>query len=252
MELNFNMLKGKTAIITGASRGIGKEVATLFAKNGGDLILISRNEAKLKAVQKELITLYKVDVQYFALDITDAHALKAAFLEIKKSKKPIDILVNNAGLMEDAVLQMVKPELIQKTFATNVFGLIDVTKLASKLMLRNRKGSIINLTSIIGVEGSLGQSIYSSSKSAVIGFTKSLSKELASLNIRVNGVAPGFIDTDLTRGKDPAFYEKNLKAIAMRRLGTTNDVAGVILFLASDLSGYVTGQIIGVDGGMVI
>ena len=252
MDLNFNMLKGKTAIITGASRGIGKEVATLFAKNQADLILISRNEERLSDLQKELTETYNVDVKYYVVDITDSTKLKDVFTEIKKNKKPIDIVVNNAGIMEDAVLQMVKPELIQKTYAINVFALIDVSKRASKLMLRNRKGSIINLTSIIGVEGDLGQSIYSSSKSAVIGFTKSLSKELGSLNIRVNGVAPGFIDTDLTRGKDPQFYDKNKEAIAMRRFGTTSDVAGVILFLASDLAEYVTGQIIGVDGGMVI
>ena len=246
------MLRGKTAIITGASRGIGKEVATLFAKNGADLILISRNEERLSILHKELTETYDVDVKYYALDIADSDKLKNVFTEIKRDKKPIDIVVNNAGIMEDAVLQMVKPELIQKTYATNVFALIDVSKRASKLMLRNKCGSIINLTSIIGVEGNLGQSIYSSSKAAVIGFTKSLSKELASLNIRVNGVAPGFIDTDMTRGMDPKFYDKNLASISMGRLGTTSDVAKVILFLASDLSEYVTGQIIGVDGGMII
>ena len=252
MKLNFRMLKGKTAIITGASRGIGKEVAILFAKNEADLILISRNEERLSALQKELTETYDVDVKYYALDITDSDKLKDVFAEIKRDKKPIDIVVNNAGIMEDAVLQMVKPELIQKTYATNVFALIDVSKRASKLMLRNKRGSIINLTSIVGVEGNLGQSIYSSSKAAVIGFTKSLSKELASLNIRVNGVAPGFIDTDMTRGMEPKFYDKNLASISMGRLGTTSDVAKVILFLASDLAEYVTGQIIGVDGGMII
>ena len=246
------MLRGKTAIITGASRGIGKEVATLFAKNGADLILISRNEERLSILHKELTETYDVDVKYYALDITDSAKLKDVFTEIKRDKKPIDIVVNNAGIMEDAVLQMVKPELIQKTYATNVFALIDVSKRASKLMLRNKRGSIINLTSIVGVEGNLGQSIYSSSKAAVIGFTKSLSKELASFNIRVNGVAPGFIDTDMTRGMEPKFYDKNLASISMGRLGNTTDVAKVILFLASDLAEYVTGQIIGVDGGMVI
>lgn len=252
MKLNFNMLRGKTALITGASRGIGKEVATLFAKNGADLILISRSEERLSILYKELSQIYDVDVKYHALDITDSDKLKDIFTEIKRDKKSIDIVVNNAGIMQDAVLQMVKPELIQKTYATNVFALIDISKKASKLMLRNKRGSIINLTSIIGVEGNLGQSIYGSSKAAVIGFTKSLSKELASLNIRVNGVAPGFIDTDMTRGMDPKFYDKNLASISMGRLGTTSDVAKVILFLASDLAEYVTGQIIGVDGGMVI
>ena len=252
MVLNFNLLKGKTAIVTGASRGIGKAVSIIFAKNGANLILISRNEEKLNELQKQLVLDYGIEVQYFSVDITDLDKLKNVFIEIKKTKKNIDIVVNNAGIMEDAVLQMVKPELIQKIFATNVFALIDVSKRASKLMLRNRRGSIINLTSIIGVEGNLGQTIYGSSKSAVIGFTKSLSKELASFNIRVNGVAPGFIDTDMTRGMDDKFYEKNLASIAMGRLGTAEDVAKVILFLASDLSEYVTGQIIGVDGGMVI
>ena len=252
MESNFSLLVGKTALITGASRGIGRSVATLFAQNGANVILISRNEGKLKELQQEIATDHNVDVVYYATDITDENKIKDVFLNIRKNKKVIDVLVNNAGIMEDAVLQMVEPDLIKKTYATNVFALIDISKRASKLMLKNRRGSIINLTSIIGVEGNLGQSIYSSSKSAILGFTKSLSKELASLNIRVNGVAPGFIDTDMTRGMDEKFYKKNLSSIALGRIGQPQDVAKTILFLASDLSEYVTGQIIGVDGGMVI
>ena len=252
MESNFSLLVGKTALITGASRGIGRSVATLFAQNGANVILISRNEEKLKELQQEIETDHNVDVVYYATDITDENKIKDVFLNIRKNKKVIDILVNNAGIMEDAVLQMVEPDLIKKTYATNVFALIDISKRASKLMLKNRRGSIINLTSIIGVEGNLGQSIYSSSKSAILGFTKSLSKELASLNIRVNGVAPGFIDTDMTRGMDEKFFNKTLSSIALGRIGQPQDVAKTILFLASDLSEYVTGQIIGVDGGMVI
>ena len=251
MVLNFNLLKGKTAIITGASKGIGKEVAISFAKNGSNLILISRNEESLKNLKDELIT-YGVNVCYFPLDITDSVKLKETFSQLKKSKTIIDIVVNNAGIMEDAVLQMVAGDMIQRTYQTNVFALIDVTKRASRLMLRNKKGSIINLTSIIGIEGAKGQSIYSSSKSAVIGFTKSISKELAHLNIRVNGVAPGFIKTEMTNNINLEMREKNLESIAMGRFGSAEDVAKVILFLASDLSEYVTGQIIGVDGGMVI
>jgi 3-oxoacyl-[acyl-carrier protein] reductase len=249
--LSFNLLEGKTALITGASKGIGREVARIFAKNGANLILISRDEQRLNALKNELLT-YNVEVIYYTLDITDSNSLKEIFSKIKKTKQKIDSVVNNAGIMEDAVLQMVKPDMIHKIYATNVFALIDISKRVSKLMLKNRKGSIINLTSIIGVEGNLGQTIYGSSKSAVIGFTKSLSKELASLNIRVNAVAPGFIDTDMTRGMDEKFYKKNLESIGLGRLGSTEDVAKVILFLASDLSDYVTGQIIGVDGGMVI
>ena len=252
MESNFSLLVGKTALITGASRGIGRSVATLFAQNGANVILISRNEEKLKELQQEIETDHNVDVVYYATDITDENKIKDVFLNIRKNKKVIDVLVNNAGIMENAVLQMVEPNLIKKTYATNVFALIDISKRASKLMLKNRRGSIINLTSIIGVEGNLGQSIYSSSKSAILGFTKSLSKELASLNIRVNGVAPGFIDTDMTRGMDEKFFNKTLSSIALGRIGQPQDVAKTILFLASDLSEYVTGQIIGVDGGMVI
>jgi 3-oxoacyl-[acyl-carrier protein] reductase len=251
MELNFNLLSGKTALITGASSGIGKETALTFARNGANLILISRNEEKLKKLSKDLEE-FNVLVDYYAIDITNAELLKNLFSQLKKSKVIIDIVINNAGIMEDAVLQMVKTESIKRTFDTNVFALIDVSKRASRLMIRNKKGSIINLSSIIGTNGSKGQSIYSASKAAVIGFTKSLSKELGPLNIRVNSIAPGFIITGMTEGITNCIVQDNLKSISMGRLGTTKDVANVILFLASDLSEYVTGQIIGVDGGMVI
>lgn len=245
------LLQNKTAIITGASKGIGRAVATLFAEEGANLFLISRDEEALKQLAGKLGS-DSNKVSYFAADITDQDAMKAVFSEIRQTKLSIDILVNNAGIMEDAVLQMVTPSLIDKIYQTNVFGLIDASKRASKLMLRNKQGSIINLTSIIGTHGNLGQTIYGSSKSAVIGFTKSLSKELAGINIRVNAVAPGFIDTDMTRKMDPKFFDKNMASIGMGRMGKPEDVARVILFLASDLSAYVTGQVIGVDGGMII
>lgn len=251
MELNFNLLSGKTALITGASSGIGKETALTFARNGANLILISRNEEKLKKLSKDLEE-FNVLVDYYSIDITNAELLKNLFSQLKKSKVIIDIVINNAGIMEDAVLQMVKTESIKRTFDTNVFALIDISKRASRLMIRNKKGSIINLSSIIGTNGSKGQSIYSASKAAVIGFTKSLSKELGPLNIRVNSIAPGFIITGMTEGITDCIVQGNLKSISMGRLGTTKDVANVILFLASDLSAYVNGQIIGVDGGMVI
>ena len=251
MELNFNLLSGKTALITGASSGIGKETALTFARNGANLILISRNEEKLKKLSKDLEE-FNVLVDYYVIDITNAELLKNLFSQLKKSKVIIDIVINNAGIMEDSVLQMVKTESIKRTFDTNVFALIDVSKRASRLMIRNKKGSIINLSSIIGSNGSKGQSIYSASKAAVIGFTKSLSKELGPLNIRVNSIAPGFIMTGMTESITDCVIQENLKSISMGRLGTTKDVANVILFLASDLSEYVTGQVIGVDGGMVI
>ncbi len=245
------LLEHKTAVITGASKGIGKAVASIFAEHGANLFLISRDASALNNL-KDSLGHTDAEITVLSQDITDEEGMKNTFLEIKKIAKNIDILVNNAGIMEDAVLQMVTPELIEKIYATNVIGLINATKRGSKLMIRQRSGSIINLTSIIGTHGNLGQSIYGSSKAAVIGFTKSLSKELASLNIRVNAVAPGFIDTDMTRQMDEKFHSKNLASIGMGRIGTPEDVAKVILFLASDLSAYVTGQTIGVDGGMII
>ncbi len=248
----MSLLTGKTAIITGASRGIGEATAKLFAANGADLILLSRDVERLETLKNTLVSEFAIDVNYFAVDIMLDDSIKAAFKSIRALGKKVEILVNNAGIMEDAVLQMVKPELIDKIYQTNVFGLFKVSQLAIKLMIRNRRGSIINLTSIIGTNGNKGQTIYGSSKSAVIGFTKSLSKELAPLNIRVNAVAPGFIDTDMTAGMDPEFYKKNIESIGMGRIGIPEDVAKVNLFLASDLTEYVTGQVIGVDGGMII
>lgn len=245
-------LSGKTAIITGASRGIGKATAELFAENGANLVLLSRDTDKLNKIKDSLVSTFNINVDYFGMDIMDEVSVKEAFKDIRSLKKNIEILVNNAGIMEDAVLQMVKPDLIERIYQTNVFGLFKVSQQAIKLMIRNRKGSIINLTSIIGTHGNKGQTIYGSSKTAVIGFTKSLSKEMASLGIRVNAVAPGFIDTDMTAGMDPEFYKKNIESIGMGRIGQPEDVAKVNLFLASDLSKYVTGQIIGVDGGMII
>jgi 3-oxoacyl-[acyl-carrier protein] reductase len=161
-------------------------------------------------------------------------------------------LVNNAGIMKDAVLTMASTALIEEIYRVNVFGSIMMAQQAAKMMLKQRHGSIINMTSIIGTHGNAGQSIYGSSKSAIISFTKSLAKELAPFNIRVNAIAPGFIETDMTKNMDPKFFDKNLNSIGMKRLGQPLDVARVALFLMSELSEYVTGQVIGVDGSMVI
>jgi 3-oxoacyl-[acyl-carrier protein] reductase len=248
----MGLLTGKTALITGASRGIGKSIAETFAREGCNVILLARNLAQLEAIQKSLSERFNVTCYVYAVDLKDLENLKKVFADIYAKNLFPEILVNNAGIMVDSTLQMVKAETIENTFSVNVYGAIYCSQLALKGFLRNRKGAIINLSSIIGTHGSPGQSVYSASKAAIIGFTKSLSKELASLNIRVNAIAPGFIDTDMTKGKNEKFYEKNLASIGMKRTGQPEDVANVALFLASDLSGYATGQIIGVDGSMVI
>jgi len=246
------MLEGHTSIITGASRGIGLACAELFAEQGSNLVLISRTRSRLEEIKVDLEKRFSVQVQIFDADVSDYDTMKSVFKELRKSKTTINTLVNNAGVMIDATLMMTNQEMIQTMYNTNVYGAIYTAQLASKSMLRKRKGSIINMSSIIGTNGNLGQTIYGSSKSALIGFTKSLSKELAALNIRVNAIAPGFIDTEMTQGMDPKFYEKNLESIGMKRLGQPMDIAKVALFFASDLSEYVTGQILGVDGSMVI
>lgn len=245
------MLENKIILITGASKGIGKSIAELFAKEGARLILTGRNLDSLVQFENTLTPHAEGHIVY-RMDVNDLENIKTVFDLLNSQRIFIDCLVNNAGIMQDATLQMIKPKVVNDIYTTNVYGTIYPSQMAIKSFIRKKGGSIINLSSIIGTNGNLGQTIYGSSKAAIIGFTKSLSKELAALNIRVNAIAPGFIDTDMTKGMDEKFYEKNLKSIGMKRLGKPEDVAKVALFLASDLSSYVTGQVIGVDGGMVI
>jgi 3-oxoacyl-[acyl-carrier protein] reductase len=251
MEIT-NLLKGQTIAITGASKGIGKEIALLMASAGANLVLMARTKDLLGDLQKEITEKYSVKVVCYALDVSSQEEIVAVFKDLASQQILIDCLVNNAGIMVDAMLQVVKPDLIKSIYETNVFAVMNLSQLAMKSMLRKRKGSIINLASIIGTNGNAGQVVYGSSKAAVIGITKSLAKELAPFNIRVNAVAPGFIDTDMTRGMDVKFKEKNIASIGMKRFGKPEDVARVVVFLASDLSEYVTGQVIGVDGAMII
>lgn len=247
------LLKGKTALITGSSKGIGKAIAETFAKEGADLILFARSVDELNILKSELESTHGIAVDVYKVDVTNKEDLATAFADILQTKKKFfDILVNNAGVMKDSMLNTVKMELIEENFNTNTFSSMIISQYALKSFLRLRKGSIINVSSIIGTNGNAGQSIYSASKAALLGFSKSLSKELAALNIRVNVIAPGFIKTNLTEEYQEKYKETNTPTIGMRRMGEAEDVANVALFLASDLSTYVTGQVIGVDGGMII
>lgn len=246
MALNFEgLLKGKVALVTGASRGIGAAVAGVFAQNGAAVYANVRKAETLGPLKEE----YGDTLRPLVFDVTDFEASKTAVRQIHSETKRLDILVNNAGIMEDALIGMITNALMQKIFEANVFAPINLTQLAARLMAKNGSGSVINIASIAGTKGNAGQSVYSASKGALIGFTLSASKELSPKGIRVNAIAPGVIDTDLLKNAAPKFLEHKLPDIAMGRIGQPKDVAGAALFLASDLSAFITGQVLGVDGG---
>lgn len=245
------MLKGKIVLITGTSRGIGYKTAVTFAQNGAVVYANARKDGSLDGLLKECAGLTgKVIPIYF--DVTDTDTSKNAVMMIKKESGKLDCLVNNAGIMQDAIIGMIDKKTVHNVFETNVFAVMELTQLAARVMARQKSGSIINLTSIVGVSGNKGQLVYSASKGAVIAMTKTAAKELAPQNIRVNAVAPGMIDTEMFRSIGVEKVAERLENIGMGRLGTPEDVAKICVFLASDLSEYVTGQVIGVDGAAII
>lgn len=247
------MLKDKIAVITGASRGIGFATAVEFAKNGATVILLGQNkESLINACDQLCMQVEGAIAEYIICNVADPHSVRDAFQSIFKSHKRLNVMVSNAGVLNDALIGMVTPEQIETTFGVNTYGVLYCAQYASRLMTRSGGGSIINISSIIGSNGNIGQAVYGGSKAAVIGITKSLAKELAPSNIRVNALAPGFIDTDMARSISPEKYKERLASINMMRIGAPQEVAKVALFLASDMSTYVTGQVIGVDGGMLI
>ena len=252
MESILN-LEGKVAFVTGSTRGIGWVSARILARHGATLILsgFSNNELLQQRIE-ELKAEFGGEPAGFICDVGSPDAVKKCYGAIFKKFKRLDILVNNAGVLEDSLIGMITTQNIAKVFHVNVQGVILNMQYASRLMARNRSGSIVNLSSIVGRFGNSGQVVYAGSKAAVIGVTLSAAKELAPFNIRVNAIAPGFIDTDMVRAIPPAKFADRLQSIKMGRIGTPEDVARTVLFFSSDLSGYVTGQVLGVDGGMLI
>jgi 3-oxoacyl-[acyl-carrier protein] reductase len=247
----FN-LERKVAFVTGSTRGIGWATARILARHGTTVILngFSNNDLLQQRI-KELKGDYGGEADGFLFDVGCPDAVKECYGTIFKKFKRLDILVNNAGILGDSLLGMVTPQIIENVFHVNVQGVILNMQYASRLMARNQSGSIVNISSVLGRYGNAGQVVYGGSKAAVIGITLSAAKELAPSNIRVNAIAPGFIDTDMVRGLPPAKFEERMQSIKMKRIGTPEDISKSILFFVSDLSTYVTGQVLSVDGGML-
>ena len=245
------MLEGKFVVVTGANRGIGEAIARLFAKNNANLFLVGREISNVESIATELADNFKIKAIPLECDLSDEQSLKSFFRTLRNERKNIDILINNAGVMDQNLLGMISHDSMRNIFEVNTLSVISLMQYAARAMGENG-GSIVNISSIIGTHGNRGQVVYSASKAAVIGATKSAAKELANRNIRVNVIAPGFIETDLVRNLPEKFFKERLNSIAMERIGGPEEVANCALFLASELSSYVTGQVLGVDGGMVI
>ena len=247
-------LKGKVALITGSTRGIGLACAELLAQHGANVVLngLEQFAPITDAHAKRISDLYGVNCISISADASNDVQVASMYKEIFKVYKRLDILVNNAGILHDSLIGMTTPESVNKVIDVNVKGVLFNIINASRLMSRNKSGSIINLSSIVGRYGNEGQLAYSASKAAVLGATFTASKELGASGIRVNAVAPGVIATDMIKGVPEGKMGDLKSKIRLGRVGTPEDIAKVVLFLASDLSAYVSGQVIGIDGGMSI
>ncbi|RSM66158.1 3-oxoacyl-ACP reductase [Amycolatopsis sp. WAC 01376] len=241
------MLDGKVALVTGGTRGIGLHTARALAEAGATVVLTGRDESKAKEAAAAAGA-----ASGLALDVTDAKAVSTLVRGVAKEHGKLDIVVANAGIMEDALLGMIREELVDTTLSTNVAGTLHTVQAAARAMMRKKTGSIVVLASIVGEHGSAGQTVYAASKAAVANIARSAAKELGRSGIRVNAVAPGVIDTDLTSGLTEDAKAENIGKTPLGRLGTPEDVANAIRFLVSDDASFITGQVLGIDGGLVL
>ncbi len=247
----MTLLKGKVAIITGATRGIGKGIAMKFAKEGADIAFTYvSSSAAAEEVEKELAQL-GVKAKGYQSNAGDLASTEKLVEQVISDFGNIDIIVNNAGITKDGLLMRMSEENWDDVININLKSVFNMTKAVLKTFLKNRNGVIINMSSVVGVEGNAGQSNYAASKAGIIGFTKSVAQELGSRNIRSNAIAPGFIATEMTGALDEKVVNQWLEDIPLKRAGTTEDVANTALFLASDLGAYINGQVISVCGGMM-
>jgi 3-oxoacyl-[acyl-carrier protein] reductase len=247
------MLSGKTALITGASRGIGKGIAELFAKNGCNIAFtFASSVEKARAFEAELMSQYGIKAIGYQSNAADFAESEALATQVLADFGKVDVLINNAGITRDTLLMRMTEDQWDAVINTNLKSAFNLTKAFLRHFLGNKSGSIINMTSVVGVMGNAGQANYAASKAGMIGFTKSVAKEVGSRGIRCNAVAPGFIETEMTAELDEQVKKSWAETIPLKRAGSTDDVANACLFLASDLSTYVTGQTLSVCGGMLM
>lgn len=247
----MKLLEGKTALITGASRGIGRGIALKFAEHGANIAFtyLSSIEKGL-ALEKELEA-FGIKAKGYQSNAADFKAAEELVNAVISDFGTVDVLVNNAGITRDTLLMRMSEQQWDEVMNANLKSVFNLTKAITKPMLKQRKGSIINMSSVVGIKGNAGQSNYAASKAGIIGFTKSIALELGSRNIRSNAIAPGFIETEMTAALDPKVVEGWRESIPLKRGGTADDVANATVFLASDMSTYITGQVINVCGGML-
>ena len=246
------MLKGKNVIVTGATRGIGREIALTLAQNGANIAINYRNlNSEVENLLNEIKS-FGVDAFAIKCDVSIADEVDKFIKEVKAHYNTIDVLVNNAGITKDGLLMRMKEKDFSDVLDVNLKGTFNTTKSVSSIMVRQKYGKIINISSVVGIAGNAGQCNYAASKAGVIGFSKSVARELSSRNINVNVVAPGYINTDMTKNLPDKVKEEIIKSIPMKKIGDPKEVANLVLFLSSNLSDYITGQVINVDGGMVM
>ena len=247
----MQLLQNKIALITGATRGIGKGIALTFAKNGANIAFtyVSSNE-KARALEAELEA-FGIKAKGYKSDAGDFKAADELVTAVVNDFGTIDVLVNNAGITRDTLLMRMSEQQWDEVINANLKSVFNLVKAVQRPMLKAKKGSIINMSSVVGVKGNAGQSNYAASKAGIIGFTKSIALELGSRNIRSNAIAPGFIETEMTGALDEKVIQQWRDSIPLKRGGSPEDVANLTLFLASDMSGYITGQCINVCGGML-
>lgn len=251
MESNYSDLRGKTALITGCNRGIGKEILMKFALQGVNIVACIRTRTEdFSLFLDSLREHYNIYIEVLLIDLTNSESIAGAMQKIFRQKISVDILVNNAGVAFGGFLSMTSMSKLREVFEINFFSQVLITQYVAKWMQKRKSGVIINMASIAGIDGMAGYTAYGSSKAALIYFTKTLSKELATSGVRVNAVAPGLINTEMAKQMEEKAAEKMLEQNGMRRLGNPTEVADLVLYLSSDSSSFINGQVIRVDGGV--